>query len=95
MSSESPVPFAVTGGGVGEMLHSVLEMCRSIKRLRERDVRATDEEIEESALQFVRKISGYRRPSLANEAAFDAAVEEIAASSRRLLDSLTTGQRSS
>jgi hypothetical protein len=64
-------------------------MCRSIKRLRERDVRATDEEIEAAALQFVRKISGFRQPAAANEAAFDAAVRDIASSSRRLLVAIT------
>ena len=74
-----------------EMLHSPIEMCRSIKRLRERDVRASDREIEEAALQFVRKISGYRKPSAANEPAFVAAVDEIAASSRRLMVTLTSG----
>jgi len=58
-------------------------------------VRAPDDEFAEAALQFVRKISGYREPSQANEAVFEAAVGEIAASSRRLLDSLTTSQRSS
>ena len=74
-----------------EMLHSPVEMCRSIKRLRERDVRVSDREIEEAALQFVRKISGYRKPSVANEPAFVAAVDEIAASSRRLMVTLTSG----
>lgn len=76
------------------MLESVVEMCRSIKRLRYRAVRAPDDEIVEAALQFVRKISGYRKPSEANEAAFKVAVDEIAASSSRLMDSLTTRQRS-
>jgi hypothetical protein len=65
-------------------------MCRSIKTLRQTDVRATDEEVDAAALQFVRKVSGYRHPSQRNEAAFDAAVEEISAASRRLLDSLAT-----
>jgi hypothetical protein len=64
-------------------------MCRSIRRLRERDVRATDEEIEAAARQFVRKISGFREPAAANEAAFAAAVQDIAASSRRLLVAIT------
>lgn len=63
-------------------------MCRSIKRLREADQRASDEEIEEAALQFVRKVSGYRQPSAANEQTFNEAVKEIAESSRRMLDSL-------
>lgn len=64
-------------------------MCRSIKTLHRADVPATDEEIEAAALQFVRKVSGYRVPSRANGAAFDAAVEQIAAASGRLLAELT------
>jgi hypothetical protein len=63
-------------------------MCRSIKTLRRKDEPATDEEIVAAALQFVRKVSGYRQPSKANATAFDAAVDEIAESSRRLLDNL-------
>ncbi|HEV8230288.1 MAG TPA: DUF2277 domain-containing protein [Candidatus Limnocylindria bacterium] len=59
-------------------------MCRSIKTLRG-TAPATDEEIRAAALQFVRKISGFRSPSPANSEAFDAAVEEIASSSERLL----------
>lgn len=70
-------------------------MCRSIKRLRDRAEMAPDDEIAEAALQFVRKISGYRKPSQANETMFAAAVDEIAMSSRRLLKSLTTRQRRS
>ncbi len=68
-------------------------MCRSIKKLRNADRPATDEEIREAALQFVRKISGYRKPSKANETVFDHAVEDIAAVSRRMLDSLKVGAR--
>jgi hypothetical protein len=67
-------------------------MCRSIKRLREGTVAATDEEIREAALQFVRKISGYRVPSKANEEAFDKAVDDIAVASNRLLESLVVGR---
>ena len=63
-------------------------MCRSIKQLRRPDEPATDVELEAAALQFVRKISGYRKPSKANEAAFNAAVMEIATTSRRLLEEL-------
>ncbi len=62
-------------------------MCRSIKTLRS-ESSATAEEVEAAALQFVRKISGYRKPSRANAEAFDRAVAEIAASSGRLLGSL-------
>jgi hypothetical protein len=68
-------------------------MCRSIKTLRGSEPAASEEEIRAAALQFVRKISGYRVPSRANEPAFDAAVDEIAASSRRLLDGLTASTR--
>ena len=64
-------------------------MCRSIKTLRQPDGPASDEEVRAAALQFVRKVSGYRAPSRANEAAFSAAVEELTSASRRLLDSLT------
>ncbi len=63
-------------------------MCRSIKRLRSAEKQATDHEIHEAALQYVRKISGYRKPSKANAAAFDRAVDDVAAVSRALLDSL-------
>ena len=62
-------------------------MCRSIKTLRTPE-RASDDEIEAAALQFVRKVSGFRKPSRANEEAFNRAVDEIAASSRRLLEHL-------
>ena len=64
-------------------------MCRSIKVLRNPESPATDADIEAAALQFVRKISGYRQPSKANAAAFDAAVAEVAGASRRLLSQLT------
>ncbi len=63
-------------------------MCRSIKTLRRADVPATDEEVRAAALQFVRKVSGYRAPSRRNADAFDAAVDEVATASRRLLDAL-------
>ena len=69
-------------------------MCRSIKTLRRKDDPATDEEIEAAALQFVRKISGYRTPSRTNEAVFDAAVDEIREASRRLLESLEAAKKS-
>jgi hypothetical protein len=63
-------------------------MCRSIKQLRRPDISVSDQELYEAALQYVRKISGYRKPSRANSAAFEATVLEIAASTRHLLDSL-------
>jgi len=65
-------------------------MCRSIKTLRVPDQSATDEEIRAAALQFVRKVSGYRHPSKANTEVFDSAVEEIAMSSKRLLTTRQT-----
>ena len=67
-------------------------MCRSIKTLRSQDNPASDEEVRAAALQFVRKVSGYRAPSRANEDAFNAAVDDIAEASRRLLSSLKTGR---
>jgi hypothetical protein len=63
-------------------------MCRSIKQLRNSDVPATDEEIRAAALQFVRKVSGYRKPSRANEEAFERAVEEVAVVTQKLLREL-------
>ena len=63
-------------------------MCRSIKVLRAVDAPPSDSDIREAALQFVRKISGYRHPSQANMAAFETAVEEIATASGKLLGSL-------
>jgi hypothetical protein len=65
-------------------------MCRNIRSLFNFDPPATDEEIRDASLQFVRKLSGFSRPSHANEAAFAAAVDEIAAAARRLIDSLVT-----
>lgn len=64
-------------------------MCRSIVRLREGTTVANEEEITAAARQFVRKVSGFREPSGRHQEAFEAAVEEIAASSRRLLDAVT------
>ena len=63
-------------------------MCRSIKVLRRPAVPVTQEEISAAALQFVRKVSGYHKPSLSNQAVFDAAVKEIAGATGRLLQSL-------
>lgn len=68
-------------------------MCRSIKVLRQGSTPATDEEIEAAALQFVRKVSGFRSPSRANTEVFDTAVDEVAESTRRLLASLRIGAR--
>jgi hypothetical protein len=65
-------------------------MCRNIKTLFNFDPPATDEEIRAASLQFVRKLSGFTKPSHANEAAFDRAIEEVAQVARTLIDSLTT-----
>ena len=65
-------------------------MCRNIKTLFNFDPPATEEEIRASALQFVRKLSGFNRPSQANAAAFDRAVDEVTAAARKLLGSLQT-----
>jgi hypothetical protein len=64
-------------------------MCRSIKRLRSPEGLATEQEIREAALQFVRKVSGFREPSRRNAEAFDHAVDEVATASRRLLEAVT------
>lgn len=66
-------------------------MCRNIKTLANFEPPATDDEIQASALQFVRKLSGSTKPSHANEVAFNTAVLEVSAAARRLIDSLTTG----
>lgn len=63
-------------------------MCRNIKRLRRPEGQPSDEELRDAALQFVRKISGYRQPSKANQDAFDGAVTEVAEASRRMFDRL-------
>lgn len=63
-------------------------MCRSIKTLRGVQPAATDDEMAAAALQYVRKISGYRKPSRANAEAFDSAVDEITLATRKLLDQL-------
>ena len=65
-------------------------MCRNIRTLFNFDPPATDEEIRAASLQFVRKLSGFNKPSKANEDAFNHAVEEVAAAARNMLDSLVT-----
>ena len=65
-------------------------MCRNIRPLFNFDPPVTDEEVRAASLQFVRKISGFTKPSRANEEAFDRAVDEVAAAGRRLMDSLVT-----
>lgn len=63
-------------------------MCRNIKKLRRPDTAPTDEELYEAALQFVRKISGYRKPSQSNARAFDKAVHDVASASRKFFSTL-------
>ena len=63
-------------------------MCRSIKQLRNAEIPATEEEIRAAALQFGRKVSGYRKPSKVNEAAFERAVEEVAEATQKLINNL-------
>jgi hypothetical protein len=65
-------------------------MCRNIRTLFNFDPPATEDEVRASALQFVRKLSGFAQPSKANQAAFDRAVADVSATARRLLDSLVT-----
>jgi hypothetical protein len=65
-------------------------MCRNIKNLFNFDPPVTDEEVRAASLQFVRKICGFNKPSKANEESFQAAIEDVAAASKRLLDALET-----
>ena len=65
-------------------------MCRNIRTLFNFDPPATDEEVRDASLQFVRKLSGFNKPSKANETAFQRAVDDVAAVARTLLDSLVT-----
>jgi hypothetical protein len=67
-------------------------MCRSIKKLRDPDQFPSDEEIRSAALQYIRKVSGYRKPSKRNQEAFDHAVDEVAGSTRQLLEQLSALQ---
>ncbi len=69
-------------------------MCRSIKQLRNAEVPATEEDIRAAALQFVRKVSGYRKPSKVNEEAFEQAVTEVTEATQKLINSLTVKQPS-
>jgi hypothetical protein len=74
----------------GEPIQQERPMCRNIRTLFNFEPPATEDEIRASALQFVRKLSGFNQPSKANEAAFLRAVEEVAEAARRLLQSLET-----
>ncbi len=68
-------------------------MCRSIKRLRKRDVLATDDEIREAARQYVRKVTGFSAPSARHQDAFDEAVDLITAASKQALERISSGLR--
>lgn len=70
------------------LAHYPRRMCRSIKTLRRAEIAATTGELEAAARQYVRKISGYRTPSARNSAVFDAAIADVTASSRRLMEAL-------
>lgn len=70
-------------------------MCRSIKQLRNAELPVTEEEIRAAALQFVRKVSGYRKPSKANEEAFERAVDKVADATQKLLETLSVKNASS
>jgi hypothetical protein len=70
-------------------------MCRSIKVLRRPEQLATEDEVSQAALQFVRKISGYNKPSKANQEAFEKAVREIAEASQKLLEQVSPSLHSS
>jgi hypothetical protein len=87
-----PYRGAVTDTGVSSedaaASDNVGSMCRSIKTLREPHGEGSDEEVRAAALQYVRKISGFRAPSKANQEAFEAAVDRVSRASRELLDSL-------
>jgi len=80
-------------GAAAGVASSFCDMCRSIKQLRGAEPTATDEEVEAAALQFVRKISGFRQPSQVNTEVFERAVAEIAQTSQRLLDGLVVRGR--
>lgn len=88
--TRSPYREMSLSGATGRTLRPVERnpMCRSIKTLRNPEMIVADEDIEAAALQFVRKISGYRAPSRANQKVFDRAVREISRSSRKMLDEL-------
>jgi hypothetical protein len=78
-------------GSLAVVIIGVRDMCRNIKPLFNFEPPATDEEVRAASLQFVRKISGFNKPSHVNEAAFNAAVDEIAAAAGRLMVSLESG----
>ena len=76
------------GGNLSVFAEGEQIVCRNIRKLRQPERLPTDQETGEAALQFVRKVRGYRKPSRANERAFNEAVNEVAATTRRLFDKL-------
>lgn len=82
------MPSAAASGYSTTVWNIEVNMCRSIKPLRNMDHPVTEQEIYEAALQYVRKVSGYRKPSKANEEAFNKAIEEVAESTRKMLKTL-------
>lgn len=87
---EGPPEGGAGAGAEASDRHTVVVMCRNIRTLSNFAPPATEEEVYAAALQYVRKVAGTTRPSRANEAAFDSAVEDVAAVTRRLLDALVT-----
>ena len=90
-----PVRYQVTRhrNDASEMKRISAQMCRNIRTLYNFEPPATEDEVRAAALQFVRKISGLNKPSLANQAAFDRAVEDVTTMSQRLIDSLRTSAK--
>lgn len=89
-SSRPPSPASPCGPGVGRSILASLAMCRNIKTLFNFDPPATEDEIEAAALQFVRKLSGFNKPSRVNEEVFHASVARVAEVARELLSALET-----
>lgn len=93
------LPSRVTGSSdglvsgalnIGHVIREAVAMCRNIRVLFNFDPPTSEEEVRAAALQYVRKVSGYAKPSAANEAAFEHAVDEVARATRELIDSLVT-----
>ena len=85
-----PPAEALVRGGSGDTRGTLFPMCRNIRTLHNFEPPATEDEVRDAALQYVRKISGSTKPSKANEEAFNRAVEEVTAATRTLLGSLVT-----
>lgn len=85
--SDDPIRLTTTYQASPRSVYNYI-MCRSIKQLRHPEFAPTEEEINAAALQYIRKVSGYRQPSRANQVAFDQAVFEVAQSTRSLIENL-------